>query len=181
MTARVLFVGMDKIKLAIRGLDNDLTVTKPEMRRLLGTIGRASRDYVRKRITTQGDGNWPKLSKWTRARTGRRKALVTERLRIVHRLKPRKAEVAYMERSSDWNLTMHHKGFTQPGLKDKTVTVPLRNPGALRWKKNAITFRNSKDSVVPARDVWGKLNDHREIAGTATVAWIRRILAKRAR
>lgn len=181
MVARVQFVGLDRVKLGVRGLERDISVSSPELRRLFRALGRESRDYVRKRISSQGAGTWPKLSKWTRARTGRRKALTTERPRVTFRVKPRRAEVVYAERSNEWNLTKHHKGFTTPGTKGKRVTVPLRNPAILKWDRPAISFRNSQDSVVPARNVWGFERDHQRIAAKQSVIWMNRVLKKRAR
>lgn len=181
MPAGVKFVGLQKAKLGIKGIGDDITVTRGQAKRLFRAIGRESRDYVRRRITTQGNGSWPKLSKWTRARTGRRKALLTERQRVVFRVKPLKVEVAYEERTAEWNLTTHHKGFTTPGTKNKRVTIPLRNPAAIGWNRPAISFRNSKDSVTPPRNVWGFERDHQEIARKQTRIWIKGIIEKRAR
>lgn len=179
MTIRVSFVGLDRAKRSIRGLGDDLVVTKGEVRTLLRALGRGGRDIAKKQITTQGGGNWPKLSKWTRARTGRRRALTTERERITFRLKPAKAEVVYAERSNDWNLTKHHKGFTTKGTRNKRVTVPLRNPAVLRVKRPAISFKNSQDSVTPARNVWGTQAQHNAMAQAETDRWVRRLIAKR--
>ena len=172
--------GLQSTKIALKGLEGDMTVTKPELRRLLRDTAKDSVREVKKFITSQGGGNWPKLSKWTRAQTGRRKALITERPRITHRVKPRRSEVVYSERSDDWNLTKHHRGFTQPAT-NKKVTVRLNNPGAIKWDKPAITFINRKDSVVPARNVWGTEAMHKRIAEANTMRWMSRILRKRAK
>jgi len=175
---RVTLVGLDKVKTGIRGLDKDLTISKPEMKRLFRALGKGGANIAKKQITSQGGGNWPKLSKWTRAQTNRRKALTTERAKITYRMKPRKVEVVYPARSNDWNLTKHHQGFTGKAT-GKKVTVKLRNPAAIRWDRPAISFVNRKDSVVPARNVWGTLQMHQKLAQRETFTWMTKVLAKR--
>lgn len=179
MPASVAFIGADRLRRGIRGLDDDFTPTKREMRILFGALGRTMRNDVKKNITTQGQGSWPKLSKWTRAKTGRRKALITERKRITFVIKPRRVEIGYQERSADWNLTKHHRGFTTTGFKGKKVTIPLKNPRPLGIKSETITILSAKPSVVPARNVWGTLRRTVKVGKVVTNKWMLRIVQKR--
>jgi hypothetical protein len=178
--ASIKFVGLDRLKRGVRGIDDDFTPTKRQVRVLFGALGRAVRNDVRKNITTQGNGSWDKLSKWTRARTGRRKALVTERSRIKFRIRnTRRVEIGYEERESGWNLTDHHRGFTSSGFKGKKVVIPLRNPKPLGVTDDKITILSAKPSVVPSRKVWGSLNRTVKIVRVVANRWMKQIVAKR--
>lgn len=177
----ITFVGLDKIRRAARGWKDDFQPNKRQVKVLFGALGRKVRDDVRKRITTQGDGSWAPLSKWTRARTGRRKALITERSRVTFIVKPNRVEIVYIERSNNWNLTKHHRGFKNSGFSGKKVTIPLRNPGALKVSGNSLTILSAKPSVVPARTVWTPAGKLRRIALPVVNAWARKQLEKRAR
>lgn len=177
----VTVVGLEKVKAALRGWEDDFEPGKRQVRVLFGRIGRVLRDDVRDRISSQGDGgSWKKLSKWTRARTGRRKALITERSRVTYIVKPRRLEIAYAERSSQWNLTKHHHGFQTPGFRGKKAVIPLRNPGPLGAKGNALTIFSAKPSVVPARPIWTPETKLLRIVNPITRVWVNQQLSKRA-
>lgn len=177
----IRIVGLDKLRRAARGWKGDFDPTQRQVKVLFGALGRKLRDDVRRRITTQGDGSWAPLSKWTRARTGRRKALITERRRVVFIVKPKRLDIVYLERSSEWDLTSHHRGFTTPGFRGKKAVIPLRNPSALGVKGNSITIFSAKPSKVPARPVWTPRNKILRILKPITSAWVRKQLEKRAR
>lgn len=89
----------------------DLTGASPVMRRkLLNKLASRGRDMTRKNITTQGKGTWAPLSKWTRAQTGRRKALITLRPFIVAKkatTRGLKASVVFRS-PGGFTLTQHH-------------------------------------------------------------------------
>jgi phage gpG-like protein len=126
-----------------------------ERRRLMKMIGRKFRDHARRNITTQGGGKWKPLSKWTRARTGRRKALVTLRPRIKFRATADQAVLFFERRDPHWTLSDHHRGFRSPPVRGKLMKVPLRNPGLLGLRgKDHIEFTSRKESVIPARPIW---------------------------
>ena len=95
---------------------------------MLRMLGRKLRDDARLRITTQDGGQYEPLSKWTRARTGRRKALITERKHISFRLVGGKTLiVGHTPVKGDWSLAQHEDGFTTPGLgPGRTIGIPMK-------------------------------------------------------
>lgn len=177
----ITIIGLDKIRKAVKGWSDDFNPNKRQVRVLFNRLGRPLRDDVKARITSQGEGTWPALSKWTRARTGRRKALLTERSRITFLTKPRRLEIVYLERSRDWNLTKHHRGFTTKGFSNKKVTIPLKNPRPLGTTKKALTIRQAGPSIVPARPVWTPPGKVLRIMQPIVSRWTREQLEKRAK
>lgn len=142
-------------KLLLRG-------TKPLRRKLLNRLAASGRDQTRRNITTQGSGTWAKLSKWTRAQTGRRKALVTLRKFVgVKKARGKALSAATIFRSpGDYTLTQHHTGFTETP-QGGVVKVELKRPGALDKKgklkvkaAKVVSFRDNTAQVTPARPVW---------------------------
>ena len=123
-------------------------------RKLFSRIARDLRDLTRRRITSQGGGTWKPLSKWTKARTGRRKALITLRKRIKAKWDNDSARVFFEVSSPEWDITDHHKGYTSRRVRGKRMTVPLKNPAAIGHNKSTITFSNRKASITPARKIW---------------------------
>lgn len=175
----VTFTGDKALKAAMLGYQDDFRVNGRSMRVLLTALGRAGRDSVRNRITTQGSTNpWERLSKWTRARTGRRKALITERSRIKSRVVSGTAEVYYETRSDKWDLTKHHKGFTNPATT-RGATIRLKDPRPLGLSSNFIRIRQAKAGVVPARNVWGTDIENRSIAVVIVNTWVAAIIKKK--
>lgn len=164
------------IKLKVRNLGNDVSVGKGKLNVLLRAIGRKSRDQVRKNIT--GQVGFEKLSKWTRAKTGRRKSLLPLRKMITFRLKPKSVEVGIVPISSEWNATKHHRGFNNP--PEGRVVLNLKNPRALKVSGQWFSFNDTKGSDVPARPIWGiSVAPYARIAGNESVKWMNGILAKR--
>jgi hypothetical protein len=142
-------------KLLLRG-------PKTLRRRLLNRLAADGRNETRKNITSQGRGTWAKLSKWTAAQTGRRKALITLRRFVgVKKANSKAMSAATVFRSpGDFTLTQHHTGFTELA-KGGVVKIPLKRPGALDKKgklntKGAkeVSFKDTTAKVVPARPVW---------------------------
>jgi len=147
---------------------------------LFNRIGRGLRDDARRRITTQDGGNYAPLSKWTRARTGRRKALVTEKKNIGFKMIGGRLLIGHT--ATGWNISMHEKGFITPGFKGRTVTIPLRNPSALKnVKGNTITIRGAKASIVPARRVFPNENEAVTIIKPIINDWLNKIVKRAAR
>ena len=144
---------------------------------LFNRLGRAFRDDARRRITTQDGGTYDKLSPWTRARTGRRKAFVTEKKNITFRIVGDRLDVGHF--ATGWSFAMHEQGFITPGFKGKAVTIPLKNPAALRdIRGNSITIRSSKASVVPARQVFANPAQAQAILSRITRNWINKIITR---
>lgn len=142
-------------KLLLRG-------SKPLRRKLLNRLARSGRDQTRRNITTQGKGTWAKLSKWTSAQTGRRKALVSLRKYVgIKKASSKGLSSATIFRSpGDYTLTQHHTGFTEPA-QGGVVKVELKRPGALDKKgklrtkgQKVVSFKDNTPQVVPARPVW---------------------------
>ncbi len=142
-------------KLLLRG-------SRPLRRKLLNRLAASGRDQTRRNITTQGRGMWAKLSKWTSAQTGRRKALVTLRKFVgIKRASSKAMSAATIFRSpGDYTLTQHHTGFTETP-KGGVVKVALKRPGALDKEgklkvkqAKVVSFRDNTAQVVPARPVW---------------------------
>lgn len=179
MDAEIKVLGLPELKAALAGYERAFNPNSREQRALFNQLGRAGRDLVRNQITTQGRGTWKPLSKWTQAKTGRRKALITERNRITFRVKPRRVEIVYEERSNDWNLTKHHKGFVNQGFQGKVVTIPLKRPSALGLTRTAITIRKARPAEVPARNVWTDLPTLRNMTETIASKWVLDVLRKR--
>lgn len=158
MAIELRITGIKQAKWGIRYLINALETGGPRQTVLLNRLGRAFRDQSRQHITDQSYGGqkWAPLSKWTKARTGRNKALLKQRERIIFRTAPGRLEVGYREEEAGWNLTKHHKGFRTLGVTGKLMRVPLVRPTALNPvpKGNAKFFTKSKAAVVPARPIW---------------------------
>lgn len=172
----ITITGVTATKKGIRNIIRDLKKTGVVYNRL----GRALRDDARNRITTQDNGNYDKLSKWTRARTGRRKALITERKNINFRISGGTLVIGHSAKG-DWNIEMHEKGFRTPGFSGRSVTIPLKNPRALKnVSGNSITIRGAKESVVPARRVFSTEAEATRIGEPIVVRWIKDIIKRNA-
>jgi hypothetical protein len=156
--------GLAKIKRAIRRTDT-----------LMNGIGRALRDDARRRITSQDGGTYAPLSKWTRAQTGRRKALITERNNIKFRLQGGILQIGH-EADGNWNIGMHESGFVED---NKSETITLKNPKALKDVRGTQFFLKSpKPSVVPARKVFANKFETESIAKRKADEWIKKIVAR---
>ena len=162
MVGIVLF-GWDKGKARINLVSKLMTKgPKTARRRLMNRLAASGRDETRKNITSQGRGTWPKLSAWTMAQTGRRKALITLRKFVgVKKAGPSAIRASTIFRSpGDFTLTQHHTGFTEPP-EAGIVKIELKRPGVLGNKgklqakgKSSVAFRDTKTKVVPPRPVW---------------------------
>lgn len=175
--ATIVLTGVKETKSAVRKIRRQMSKTGP----LYTRIGRALRDDARKRITTQDNGNYDPLSKWTRARTGRRKALITERQNISFKVIGGTLIIGHTAKGN-WNIQMHERGFVTPGFSGKAVTIPLKNPNALKdVKGNSITIRGAKASVVPARRVFATQAEAEVIARSHAERWLADIVKRNSR
>lgn len=174
----IIFTGISDLQASLEQYNRSFSPNSRQRKVLFGRLGRKGRDRVRKNITEQR--GFPPLSKWTRARTGRRKGLVTERQNITFIVKPLSVEIGYTPKSTEWNLTKHHKGFTVKGSSNK-ITIPLKRPRAIEWSKPTITLRGTGPSIVPARPVWGDINQIMRYVGPTTRDWARKIINKKGR
>ena len=145
-------------------------------RRMLRRIGRVLRDAVRRRFTTQGDGAWPSLSHWTRAKTSRRKALLPLRGRIHYRLVgDNQIEVFFDPPSTEWNIQMHHRGFRSRAVDNKRMVIPLKSPAILGVSGSRLIIKNRRTSVIPARRVWLTPEETRRTIEDELLAFAREI------
>lgn len=147
-----LFIDTRKLRAALDVIDSEFGPRGA--RSLMSRVARHFRDRVRSRITSQGNGSWAPLSNWTRARTGRRKALITLRNRIKAKWDSESAQVYFDSPSSEWDISDHHQGFTSPAVKGKRMAWRLTNPAAIRWRGSKVSITSRKASRIPARDVW---------------------------
>jgi hypothetical protein len=169
----IVITGLTETQKGISQIRRNVQKTTP----LFNRFGRALRDDARRRITTQDGGKYDKLSKWTRARTGRRKALITERKNISHMIVGSRLLIGHT--ATGWNIAMHEKGFTTPGFSGRTVVIPLKNPAALRdVKKNFIAIRGAKESVVPARKVFANKDEALTIMKPIITDWLNKIIKR---
>jgi hypothetical protein len=156
--------GLAQIKRALRR-------TNP----LMNSIGRALRDDARRRITTQDGGTYDPLSKWTRAQTGRRKALITERKNISFKLVGGTLQIGHQS-PGNWSIEQHEKGFVEQNASE---TITLRNPKALKDIRGTQFFlKNPKPSVVPARKVFANRAEAESIAKKKADQWVKKIVAR---
>jgi hypothetical protein len=157
MPFNVILFGWKRARNTILLVDRDLFRGPKTMRKkLLNRLAREGRDQTRKNITAQGPG-WAPLSKWTVARTGKKKALLSARPKVgVVRANPAGTRSATVFRSpGDWTLTQHHDGFRE-GPASGPMKIPLKRPKALGLppKTPFIILPKRGEVKVPARPVW---------------------------
>lgn len=188
LAVSIKIVGVNATKRQLRALMKDFDPTSTRIRSLWHSIGKVQRDQIKSRMTSQGDaisGNWPALSKWTKARkgtkSGRKSALISERPRITYRLRTTGGvEIGYQTRDPRWNLSMHHTGYTKPP-EGRRVLVPLKSP---KWiglpdSRTSITFVDKKPKVVPARNVWGTIGYAVKLASPLIKFWVAETIRRR--
>lgn len=177
---RLRIIGIERVSRKLKEYRQDYTATSAEQTRLMRMIGAGTRDYARARITSQGDGEWAPLSKWTRAKTGRRKALITERARIKYRLKDGGVELYHDSPSPSWSLKDHKRGFTRPAVRGKVV-IPLKVPSILGVNKPYIVLpKGSPATYTPPRAVY-ESDDKimRKVVRPKIRLWLAEIRSKR--
>jgi hypothetical protein len=178
--AEVRPIGITELQRTLKLIGKDFNPrTSKRIPVLYTRVGRALRDDARNRITTQGEGKWKPLSKWTRAKTGRRKALITERRNIIYQRKGAAVEVLHRSPSSQWSLNTHAAGFTRPAVR-KRVRIPLKQPKLLGVTTPYIILpRGSRASKTPARNVWGTVGQQRNVWLPEVRRWMQETMSKR--
>jgi len=172
--ASITITGIKEAKLGLSKIRRSLRNNNAFLR----SVGRELRDDARRRITTQDGGSYPKLSKWTRAKTGRRKALITERNNIQFRLVAGVLQIGH-EGSGGWELTSHEKGFTLPGLAEMfTVKRPNFLAPGRNLKGDQVTVFGKRPSKVPARRVFPTQAEANVILVREAEKWIGNILKR---
>lgn len=177
---RLRIFGVERVKKKLADYKHDYNAASAEHSMLMTKIGRAGRDYARARITSQGDGEWPALSKWTRAKTGRRKALITQRSRIKYRKIKGGVELYHDSPSTSWSLKDHKRGFTRPAVRGKVV-IPLKAPRILGINKPYIVLpKGSPATYTPPRAVYE--NDDivvRKVVRPSIKIWLQEMRSRR--
>ncbi len=169
----ITITGVGLTKNGISKLKRDLGRTSV----LSSRMGRALRDDARRRITTQGDGTWEPLGKWAKARTGRRKVLITERKNITFRLIGGQLVIGHQS-SGTWSLDDHARGFTtRPKVP---ALIPLKRPKLLGLPSDQKThlLRRAKPSVVPARRVFPTEPEASQILKPIVGRWVAEIIKR---
>lgn len=143
-----IHIDTSRLKASLRRMERDLK--RPAT--VYGRAARHMRDYVRETITMQGrKRKYTPLSHWTRARTGRRKALITMRP-FIKASWDAKAGVVYFDQTDKaWHLDQHHTGFISPPVDlggRKRMVVPKASGGVLA------AFTKRKASKIPGREIW---------------------------
>ncbi len=160
----ITVTGVELTKKGMAKLNRDLSRTSV----LSNRMGRALRDDARRRITTQGDGTWEPLSKWTMARTGRKKALIKERVKITFKLIGGQLVISH-DSDGAWTLRQHEQGFTT--APDVPATIKLKRPRLLGVTGNTIHIRQAKESVTPARRVFATEPEANRIVRPIVKKW----------
>lgn len=139
-----------------------------------GRAARTLRDYVRQTITMQGRKRpYAPLSKWTKARTNRRKALITLRPRIKASWDDSKGVVYFDAPSSDWHIDMHHRGYRIPAISGKLMVVPAAKFFGNRPAGGTFAaFKSRKASKVPAREIWPNKAEVKKVIEPIYKDWV---------
>lgn len=173
-------IGLRRVLRKLKEYKQDYTSGSAEHSKLMTRLGRRGRDYARARITSQGDGTWAPLSKWTRAKTGRRKALITERPRIKFRHVKAGVVIYHDSPSNEWDLAKHGRGFTRPAVRGKVV-IPLKAPRILGVNKPYIVLpRGSPATYTPPRVVFERDDIiMRKVVRPELRKWVNELRSKR--
>lgn len=143
---------------------------KVTVRRRRGVMRKASgavRDYMRDTITLQGrTTKWKPLSPWTKARTGRRKALLPLRPMLKNRWSNSSAEVFLDNPKGTFTLEQHHRGYSSRAVRNKKMVVPKAGGGILA------IFVNRRISRTPARRIVPTKRETQKIINPIFTAWL---------
>ena len=171
---------IDKAVAMLQQLDQDVNFQKSVLFR---NIGMDLADDVKRRIASQDDGSWEKLSKWSKAKKDAPQPLFGAGGYVKWRSYTDRVEI-YGEMPEDWTLTQHHEGFdNQQGDLDGDgkIVIDIVNPGPLGLGQNATTFAwspNGKIGHTPARKIWtGEAEAVTKVNETA-FQWLKAVVAK---
>ncbi len=159
-----------------KGIDKVIRDVK-RIKPLFNQMGRKLRDDARRRIITQDGGKYAPLSKWTRARTGRRKALTTEKKNISFQVVGSTLLIGHS--ATGWSLKMHETGFISTTSVGRVVTITLKNRKALKdVRSSPLTVTVKKASIIPPRRVFANKLEATTIINPIIHDWIRKIVQK---
>lgn len=167
---RITIINDENVK---RGFSEIAKSILRKRRSLLLTISRELKMDVKKRIVKQDGGAWDRPSKWTRAKKGRRKALVGTSKFIKHQA-IKEAAVVFGDIPGNWTFTQHHFGFRKAPT-GKRVFLSLQRPSALNPNPGPkMSFISTRESVTPARKIWPTVPHAKRITLLAANPWIRK-------
>lgn len=170
----ITVTGVELTKKGLSKLRRDLGRTSV----LSSRMGRALVEDARRRIATQGGGSWAPLSKWTRARTGRDLALITEMENISFKLIGGQLVIGH-DSDGSWSLDDHEKGFTT--APDVPSTISLKRPELLGVTGNSIHIRRAKNSITPARRVFPNQAEAHDVVEPIVRKWVADIIRRSGR
>lgn len=177
MTFGIYVTGIEATKRGLRFISDALDGKNPRRATLLKRIGAALRDRARGNISDQSyEGqSWRPLSDWTRAKTGRFKALITEREKIKYDVDAQGLTLRVFHEQTDpnWTLTQHHKGFTSPAVTGKLMAFPLVRPNLVGIGSKLAIFQSRKATKTPARPVWPSPAMIKKLVGPLIDLWMK--------
>lgn len=164
----VVSVYDEGFKRKLKKMRNALNSTRP----VYVEIGGAIRDYIRQTISFQGRGRqWAPLSQWTKARTGRRKALITLGKYFGYDATDKRVHVRFYEPpDANYGILMFHEGFVSRAVSGSRMVVPSYRGGVLA------TFNNRKPSKIPARKIWPTQKETTEIVRPIMEKWLNKAI-----
>jgi phage gpG-like protein len=176
----VTIIGIEKLQGALKEVLEHVGSTARGRRKLMFRLGRGMRDATRRNITTQGDGTWKPLSRWTRAKTGRNKALITLRNRVKMDYNADQARVYFEKSSPYWDLTTHHTGRRSAAVRGKAMNIPLpsNTAGRISGAGSRLLIFNRKVSILPARKVWASKAQIEKETEKHIAGWLDELRAK---
>lgn len=149
---------------------------------------------VKRRITSENNGQWPELSKWTQAKKGRAAPPLLGAARYV-KSKVARNILTIFGNAPGWTLTQHDEGFTNPAagpneerdahgrvvlqIKDprklNLYHVMTRRAGKLKVEGTTFAFVPKTESRVPARKIWPTTQEATAIIAPAFTGWLRQM------
>jgi len=145
--------------------------TVTESTGLMRSLSFALRNYVRETMSMGGRKRpYEPLAPLTRFRTGRRKPFSTIIKSVKSRYTSNTVEVYFDSveaQAENWDLEMHHKGFTIPARKKLMVIRPARGG-------DPIFFRTARRTRVPAREIIPTQREINSVISKEITTWIER-------
>ena len=111
------------------------------------------------------------------ARTGRKKALITERKNISFKIIGGQLVIGHTS-DGPWTLEDHERGFTTP--PKVPALIALKRPTLLGFPSTQKThlLRRARESVVPARRVFATERETVDIVQPIVIQWVKDIIAR---
>lgn len=169
---------------------------RTQLPNLFRSLGDAYVNDVTRRIQTQDDGRWAKLSKWGRAKTGQDTPLLGTEKYIKARVSA--AGLSIVSTARGFSMSDHDKGFvnkpTSPDdefddfgrvvikVKDgrplNLYTEMRRNrkSGEQVPRAQVFAFKAGRPGVTPARKIWATTDEAIAIGQPIASRWLQQIV-----